>query len=57
MLDHPALVHQLAYLVQDHDHFGMVLRKVAPEKRTEAYEAMKPYLRFTAKPLFNYLLV
>lgn len=56
-LNDPDLVHQLAFMVEDHDHFGRVLRKIEPSRRNTAYEAMRPYLRFEAKPLYIYLLV
>ena len=55
-LKDPALIHQLAYFVQNHKHFAEVLRAVPALQRNEAYEAMKPYLRFEAGPFYTYLL-
>lgn len=56
-LNDPDLMHQLAYMVENHEHFRRVLMKVEASKRNEAYEAMRPYLRFEAKPLFSYMLI
>lgn len=53
-LDDAESVHRMAYLVQDHDHFGELLRACEPGLRREMYEAMSPYLRFPAKPLEDY---
>jgi hypothetical protein len=54
-LDDPAINQQLAFCVRDHEHFRAVLCGVKPEHRTMAYEAMRPYLRFEAKPLDVYM--
>lgn len=55
-LDDPNLIHQLAYMVKDHDHFRSVLTTVEPDKRYECYTAMTPHLRFKAKALDVYIM-
>jgi len=55
-LDDKDLIHQLAYVVQNHEMFREIIMAATPEKRNECYESMKPYLRFQAKPLTEYLL-
>jgi len=54
-LDDPRLIQQIAFCVRDHVHLRQILVTVVPEKRTQAYEAMRPYLRFEAKPLDVYI--
>lgn len=54
-LDDPTIIHQVAYMVRDHVHFRQILTAVEPEKRTLAYESMKPYLRFEPKALDVYI--
>jgi hypothetical protein len=54
-LDDPAINQQLAFCVRDHEHFRQVLCSISPDKRTLGYEAMRPYLRFEAKPLDVYM--
>lgn len=56
-LNDPALVHQLAFFVKDHQHFKELIQACKPEKRNECYEQMRPYLRFQAKPFYEYLLI
>src|SRR5882724_3285499 len=51
----PRLVQQLAFCVRDHDHLRTILAGTKPEERTKAFEQMRPYLRFAAKPLDVYL--
>lgn len=54
-LDDPAIVQQFAFCVRDHEHFRSILLGVVPEQRTNAYEAMRPYLRFDPRPLDVYM--
>ena len=54
-LDQPGVVEALARQVEDHTHFMELLRACEPGLRREAYEAMRPYLRFSAWPLDYYL--
>jgi hypothetical protein len=55
-LDSPRLLlDQIASLIDDHERFRALLLKVEPHQRTDAYEALKPRLRFTAKPLDDYV--
>ena len=54
-LGEPGLMAQLGYLVEDHEHFRQLLTKCQPELRRDMYEALRPYLRFSAKPLDVYL--
>ena len=50
-----ALLDQLAALVKDHDDFQRLLWKTESAERPNAYWALKPRLRFQAKPLEDYL--
>lgn len=54
-LDHPGLVHQLAYFVRDHDHFRSLLIACEPAERRHMYEAMAPNVRFKAHSFEQYL--
>lgn len=54
-LDDPGLPVQLGFLVRDHEHFRQLLAVCVPEHRTVMYEALRPNLRFTAKPLDAYM--
>jgi hypothetical protein len=56
-LDDPNLIHQIAFLVKDHNHFAQIVRAISPAERTSAYDAMKPYLNFEPYPLDRYLIV
>lgn len=53
--DGPGLLAQLAYVVQDHEHFRSLLARCEPGERRNMYESMRPYLSFTAKPLDVYM--
>ena len=56
-LENPgALVQQLGYYVRDHDHFRQMLTACEPAARTAMYDALSPHLRFTAKPLEDYVI-
>ena len=56
-LDDPAIVQQMAFCVQDHEHFRKVLLAVGTgEQRKIAYDVMRPHLRFEAKPLDWYIM-
>lgn len=46
----------LARMVQDHYHFGELLRACEPALRREMYEAMRPHLLFPAHPLEDYII-
>lgn len=48
------LIPSIAFFIRDHDHFRGQLFSVKPEQRREAYEALRPHLRFPAKPLDVY---
>lgn len=55
-LDSPGdMVRQLAYCVEDDDHFRRLLTKCPPEDRYGMYESMKPYLNFIPKALDVYI--
>lgn len=53
-LGDPNLIPSIAFFVKDHAQLRGQLFSVLPEKRRQAYEALKPHLRFRAKPLFVY---
>jgi hypothetical protein len=55
-LDQPGVVAHLATMVQDHGHLMELLRACDPVLRRQMYEAMSPYLRFTAWPLESYIM-
>lgn len=48
------LMHNMAFLVRDHDHFRGILMHMPMPDRKEAYECLSPKLRFTAKTLEQY---
>lgn len=54
-LDEAGVVEALARQVQDHTHFMELLRACEPVLRRDMYEAMKPHLKFSARPLDSYL--
>jgi hypothetical protein len=54
-LDERGVVEALAWFVEDHQHFMELLRACEPSLRRDMYEDMKPHLRFTAKPLDEYI--
>ena len=55
-LDDPsAMVRQMGFIIPDHDGFRALLATCEPEYRTGMYNALKPHLRFEAKPLDVYL--
>jgi hypothetical protein len=56
-LEDKNLIHQLAFMIQDHQHFGEILRGCAPAERNNCYEAMRPHLHFEPWPLDRYLIV
>jgi len=53
--DRAGLMSQLGLLVQDHEHFRSLLARCEPENRSAMYDSLKPYLRFTPKPLDVYI--
>ena len=53
--DGAGLLSQLGFLVQDHEHLRSLLVRCEPENRSAMYDSLKPYLRFTAKPLDVYI--
>jgi len=55
-LEEPGVIAQLAYIVEDHQHFLELLRACEPQLRREMYEAMRPHLRFPAHPLEDYII-
>jgi len=54
-LTDPNVIPQLALMISDHERFRKLLVTVEPDKRLEAYEALRPHLRFEAKPLDVYV--
>ena len=42
-------------MVQDHEHLRSLLVRCEPENRSAMYDSLKPYLRFTPKPLDVYI--
>lgn len=54
-LDSPELIQQLAALVQDHWFLMGLLNEVDQPKRYDAYEALRPYLKFKPWPLEDYI--
>lgn len=53
-LDDPNLIPQIAFFITTHEQFRGQLFSVLPEKRRIAYEALRPHLRFAARPLDVY---
>lgn len=53
-LEDPTLNQQIAFCIRDHEHFKRQLFSVKAEKRRIAYAALRPHLRFAAKPLDVY---
>jgi hypothetical protein len=53
--DGAALIAQLGYMVQDHEHLRSLLVRCEPENRSAMYDSLKPYLRFTPKALDVYI--
>lgn len=54
-LNEPGTVAALGFLVVDHAHFREMLNGCAPAERVNMYEALRPHLRFPAKPLDVYV--
>jgi len=55
-LDDPqGLCAQLGFLVEDHAHFRSLINKCLPEYRADMYEALRPHLSFTPRPLDVYI--
>jgi hypothetical protein len=54
-LDDPALIPQMAAIIQDHEFYMGMLSECEPEKRREMYEALRPHLKFEPWPLENYI--
>lgn len=52
----PGVIAQMGYLVEDHEHFRQMILKCEPSERYTMYEALAPNLRFTAKPLDEYMI-
>ena len=53
--DGAGLLSQLGYMVQDHEHLRSLLVRCEPENRSAMHDSLKPYLRFTPKPLDVYI--
>ena len=53
--DGAGLISQLGYMVMDHEHLRSLLVRCEPENRSAMYDSLKPYLRFTPKPLDVYI--
>ena len=46
-----------ARTVRNHEHFSELIIKAEPELRHQFYDAMRPHLRFQAKPLDGYVTI
>lgn len=55
-LDDSGVVSALGDMVADHQHLAELLRACEPDLRREMYEAMTPHLKFTPKPLEDYVI-
>ena len=55
-LKDPSLFDQMAMVIRDHTHFRRLLMSVEEGQRHIAYEALASKLRFTAKPLEDYVI-
>ena len=55
-LGEPGSIEALARMVQDHEHFGELLRACEPSLRRDMYDAMAPNLRFQARLLDWYVI-
>ena len=55
-LNTPGIVETFARAVDDHDHLTRLLKACDPELRRDMYDAMRPHLRFRAKPLEDYVI-
>lgn len=53
-LDDPNLIPQIAFFIKNHEQFMKQLHSVKPPERRHAYNALRPHLRFPAKPLDVY---
>src|SRR5215472_11053504 len=53
--DGAGLISQLGFMVQDHEHLRSLLVRCEPENRSAMYDSLRPYLRFTPKPLDVYI--
>ena len=53
--DGAGLMSQLAFMVMDHQHLRTLLVRCDPENHSAMYDSLKPYLRFTPKPLDVYI--
>jgi hypothetical protein len=55
-LDDPqGLIPQLAFFVEDDEHFKQLLNRCTPELRRDMYEALRPHLSFSPRPLDVYI--
>lgn len=55
-LDDPqGLTAQLGFLVESDQHLKQLINKCEPQYRREMYEALRPHLHFTARPLDEYV--
>lgn len=55
-LDDPGpMVQQMGFCVRDHEHFRQMLTACDGLERANMYNALRPHLRFEAKPLDVYL--
>jgi hypothetical protein len=52
----PDTVAQLAFMVQDHETLRKLIIKIEPEMRSQAYDALRPNLRFEPFPLDTYIV-
>jgi hypothetical protein len=53
--DGAGLIAQLGFMVMDHEHLRSLLVRCEPENRSAMCDSLKPYLRFTPKPLDVYI--
>lgn len=52
--DIPSAVAAMANMIRNHEHLASILSGEPPELRRDTYEAVRPHLRFEAKPLHEY---
>lgn len=53
--DFSKAIEALAVMIKDHEHFGYLVMQAEPEFRQEFYDAVRPHLRFRAKPFDSYV--
>jgi hypothetical protein len=49
-------IEALAKMIKDHEHFGYLVMQAEPDFRQNFYDAVRPHLRFKAKPIDSYVI-